>query len=203
MRIAVVGWGSLIWSSRDLAVTTRWRPGPDLSVEFARLSSGGRVTLVLLPSIAASGTWWARSAFDDVDAAGENLARRERCRPGDVHWTTGHGLRTHRDDAASPASADASGAIGRWLATRPDLDAAVWTGLPPEGFARWQPGDLAADVVDHLRGRRGEERRRAREYVQCAPATVRTPVRTAVEDALGWVPTPLPSHLFDPGGTTA
>jgi hypothetical protein len=45
MRIACVGWGSLVWDPRDLPVKGAWRPdGPRLPIEFARQSDNGRLT---------------------------------------------------------------------------------------------------------------------------------------------------------------
>lgn len=49
MRIAVLGWGSLVWCPSELDISTGWREGPALPIEFARESKGSRVTLVLVP----------------------------------------------------------------------------------------------------------------------------------------------------------
>jgi hypothetical protein len=48
MKIAVLGWGSLIWQPRELRISLPiWKTdGPELPVEFARVSMDGRLTLV-------------------------------------------------------------------------------------------------------------------------------------------------------------
>ena len=41
MRIAILGWGSLIWDPRDPCVQGDWQPdGPRLPIKVARTSEG-------------------------------------------------------------------------------------------------------------------------------------------------------------------
>ena len=48
MKIAVLGWGSLIWNKGKLRLTTNWTDGgPVLPIEFSRISDDGRLTLVI------------------------------------------------------------------------------------------------------------------------------------------------------------
>jgi hypothetical protein len=78
MRLAVIGWGSLIWCPGELAIATRWHlNGPFLPLEFARISKDGRPTLVIHPHAAQVRTYWAISRFDDLGDAIENLRKRE------------------------------------------------------------------------------------------------------------------------------
>jgi len=80
-RIAILGWGSLIWDPGEHAIASRWHAdGPCLPIEFARKSGGMRVTLVIVPRYEhLSRTYWALSAFGDVGAAAQNLREREGC----------------------------------------------------------------------------------------------------------------------------
>jgi hypothetical protein len=47
MRVAVLAWGSLIWNRRGLAIAEDFRPcGPNLSVEFCRVSGDERLMMI-------------------------------------------------------------------------------------------------------------------------------------------------------------
>jgi hypothetical protein len=89
MRIACLGWGSLIWDPGSLPLRRnkpRWfTDGPELPIEFARKSSGGRITLVIVPrgKAKAQPVLWAHLTCLSVAQAHEALARRERRLRGD------------------------------------------------------------------------------------------------------------------------
>lgn len=202
LKIAILGWGSLIWDRRFLAIDSAWRLGPRLPVEFARKSQGGRVTLVLMQGYQTSPVFWALSSHSDVRDACSNLQSRERGASRNIHFTRGDGLRTGNGDDPSPESHDVSRRVEEWLEENDHLDAAVWTGLPPKGFSCLEPARLAIDVVAYLRGLQGEELESAQRYVRRAPSTIRTPVREAIQGPpLNWMPEDLPEDLFEAGET--
>lgn len=124
--IACIGWGSLIWNMGNLDVDGEWRPdGPMLPVEFARQSSNGQITLVLVQGTAPVPSLWSAFNTRDLTAARESLRKRERVfrsRADDfiAHWRQG-------DNPESEPHATIAG----W-ATEKDFEAAVWTSLPPK-----------------------------------------------------------------------
>lgn len=182
MRIAVLAWGSLVWQPRNrhgsVLVAGPWhRDGPVLPVEFARISSDGRLTLILVPGYPhRSQVLWAVSAFDDVAAARDNLARRETRAPTDMI----HGITTGGAPVGNPPSGIRE-AVSAWSAGR-DLDAVIWTGLGPG--ERWDGGFEGTAAVEYVAGLSGDARRRAVEYIRRAPGQIDTPVRRALRSFL-------------------
>ena len=78
MKIAVLGWGSLIWDRRNLCIDGEWHDdGPELPIEFARMSSRERLTLVLHKSAENVQTLWVNSGLDNLKDAISNLKERE------------------------------------------------------------------------------------------------------------------------------
>ncbi|MDH5422480.1 MAG: hypothetical protein OEY55_11810 [Acidimicrobiia bacterium] len=86
MRIAVLGWGSLVWdphgrtgSPLKVRPGSEWSAtGPKLPVEFARIAENGRLTLIIVPGYEiVSRTSWILSAESDLEKAALNLADRE------------------------------------------------------------------------------------------------------------------------------
>lgn len=78
MRIAVIGWGSLIWDLRDLDIEGEWNTdGPLLPIEFARVSGGNRLTLVLVDNVPLQPALWAITRKASLAEAVTDLATRE------------------------------------------------------------------------------------------------------------------------------
>jgi hypothetical protein len=72
MQIAIIGWGSLIWCPGSLQMKSLWhRDGPILPIEYARISSGDRLTLVIHPGSRNQHTLWTLAASEYLDTARE------------------------------------------------------------------------------------------------------------------------------------
>lgn len=185
-RIAVLGWGSLVWqpvnAHGDVAVHPPWHhDGPALPVEFARISADGRLTLVVLPGYShRSPVLWARSRLESLPAARSALAARETGSPLErIHGITRSGRPLGEPDPRVVAP------VRSWLEERP-LGAVIWTGLPPG--ERWAAGRVEGFSEDgalaYAAGLSGEARRRAAEYVRRAPPQINTPLRRRLQAVL-------------------
>jgi hypothetical protein len=183
LRIACLAWGSLVWDPRTLPHSGPFLDdGPELPIEFSRVSLDGRVTLVIDSNAPLLRTLWVPLDVDSLNTAVDALGRREKIEPN--RWADWVGRHSRRD--AEPANAQFSG-IDEWLEAR-SLDALVWTALP----SRTPEGVLAVPSFEslraHLESLSGEARARAEQYVRRTPLSVRTPHRSRFESEFGWHP---------------
>ena len=180
--IACIGWGSLIWDMRNLDVDGDWHPdGPMLPVEFARQSSNGRITLVLVRGAVPVPALWSAFNTRDLAQARESLRKRE----GVFRSRADHLIAQWHPGDNPESEPDAT--ISAWAGEK-NLDAVVWTNLPPK-FAETEGRVPTEDeVVAYLRTLEGQARAAAEEYVRRAPRQIATVYRRAIERALGWTP---------------
>jgi hypothetical protein len=184
MRIACLGWGSLVWNPGDLPLSGRWeKDGPALPIEFARESGRKRITLVIadVPEMVTS--LWALLNVDRLDTAKNALALREGVKEENIQYSIGW---WRKADGASYGRG--SPAIAAW-APGHNLDAVVWTNLKP-GLTR--DPNVVPDypvVLNHFKGliERGEHAD-AEEYVRKTPLQVMTRYRRQLQEDLRWTP---------------
>ncbi|EMN1410832.1 hypothetical protein ROS59_004847 [Enterobacter cloacae] len=175
-RIACLGWGSLIWEPKDLPIPEGWsEDGPLISVEFARQSQDGRITLVLVETKRLVPALWA--VMESVDLASSIEALR--CREGiplkniEKHvcrWSAGH-----------PSPKLIPG-LSEWACTN-GVDHVIWTGLPPK-FNGEEIIPTAEQIVEYLKKLSGEQRERAEQYIRRAPRQIDTIYRSTIEASL-------------------
>jgi hypothetical protein len=124
MKIAVICWGSLFWDKGSLKTLGEWKnDGPELALEFCRISSFGkskeRIIPVLNESSQKSTTYWDIMAATDLKTARNNLRDREGAVTDDIE------VFTRNQNPLSSAAVQ----IDKWLKDHPEIDAVVWTGL--------------------------------------------------------------------------
>lgn len=179
MRIACIGWGSLVWKPGVLHCAGPWQMGgPSLPIEFARTSQDGRLTMVLLDGAPLVPTRFVELSYATAEQAQEALAGREGSGVESIGLWPG-------PEPKYPVGATA---IAEWAAAG-GFDAVVWTALRPKfrGVFEQVP-ENADDVLSYLRELDEETMARAREYVSKAPPELRTPYRAVIEAELGWLP---------------
>lgn len=199
MSIAVIGWGSLIWCPGALQIKSRWHSdGPMLPIEFARISSDGRLTLVIHSGAREVRTHWALSVFSTLEEARGNLRDRE----GTTKSRIGV-VRRNNDNASSVPGA---AAVQRWLNDKHGLDGAIWTALESNWEER-RGGKFAVEdavrYLSELERQRDEislRYGRACEYIRNTPDTIQTEVRTLLNNKPDFKSATLAPALFDSTG---
>ena len=178
MKIAILGWGSLLWDKHlefDRHIGDWLAGGPYLKLEFSRVSKSraGALTLVIdethgancQVSYALSKRINPRDAICDL-----------RCREGTILKSIGY----HFSDCSSSGEPVVSNGIGIWMKTN-GIDVAVWTGLP-SNFQNIvdQPFSIPT-ALTYLSDLPSEGKAKAAEYVWRAPEFIQTPLRSALE----------------------
>ncbi|MCF6304242.1 MAG: hypothetical protein L3J33_02590 [Rhodobacteraceae bacterium] len=183
-KIAIIGWGSLIWDLEVLTPHTRggWQmtKGPRLPMEFSRISPKRKMGLVVCldPLVGVEcATHVIRSVRGDVQMALKDLAARERAPHGRIGWA----------DIARGASRMNSVVlqVQQWCAEN-GWDGAVWTDLEPN-FRDHTGQDFSVDQgIAYLKALDGRNLSEAFEYIENAPRHTKTPLRDALRADDWW-----------------
>lgn len=180
-RIAILGWGSLIWNPNGLPIQRQWfKDGPLVQVEFLRQSDNGCLTLVLHESAAPVRSLWAIMDATDLLKARRDLFLRERCREENFD----RDIRAWQRGEPAPALISD---LEPWAHAR-GIDAVVWTGLPPKKNRRNFQAPNVDEALDFLKNLPEHQCTSAEEYVRKAPLQIDTAYRRAIEATLKWSP---------------
>ncbi|HEX8590149.1 hypothetical protein [Pseudomonas sp.] len=174
MQIGCLGWGSLIWKPEALPLASEWfMDGPASPIEFSRVGDGGELATAICMNAPPCQVYWAALAVDSLDRACAALRDREQ-------------IPAAREDGVGVlvAAGSSTGPLAQWARER-QLDAVIWTALPPrlntEGRLPTEEEALA-----YLRSLTGEKAQHARQYIRQVPAQIDTPYRRAIHRHLGW-----------------
>ena len=184
VKSVVLAWGSSVWDPRDLKIASKFAPnGPLLPIEFCRISADGRLTLAIDETFGdVCKTYSAPSGFADLDAAIENLRKREETIASEIGFVE---LASGRQsDVAMERHPQVVATITAW-AEASGCDAAIWTALKSnfdESGTGGEPFSVTA-AIRYLEGLNAKDPAafaRALAYIRNAPPEVETPVRYAV-----------------------
>lgn len=175
--IACLGWGSLVWDSRELPIQRTWfNDGPFAKLEFVRHSKGDRITLVLEPNALPVRTLWAVMDSTDLDGAKEALRNREGCSLEDIAtWSKG--------EQSPPLIVD----LPLW-ANAHGVHSLIWTALPSKSKGTNGRTPPVEEVIAHLSALTGAVRDTAERYIRFAPRQIDTHYRRRIETVLHWTP---------------
>ena len=180
--VAILGWGSLIWDPRDLLRDGAWHMGgPVLPIEFSRVSSDCRLTLVIDPTNGVPVvTQYVRSLRTDLDNAISDLRQREGTvtnRIGFVNLVNGK--------SRCGVAPSLVGKIRDW-GEEHGFGGIVWTDLPSNFEGEIGSRFSVEGATKYLVGLPRSAAERARQYINNAPAEVDTPLRRNIQES-GWL----------------
>jgi hypothetical protein len=181
-RIAILGWGSLLWDSRP--EFDQWHgpwqhDGPVLKIEFSRISISRSGALTLVLDARAGGDIQAAYCLrlrSSPSQAVEDLRKREGTTTANVGYVRPNGEGKSRTSRTRSV-------IAAWAKARA-LDAVVWTDLQsnfPEKTGKPFSVDAA---MAYLQGLTEEGRRAAFDYISNAPDFVDTPLRRRLKGVI-------------------
>ena len=180
MKIACIGWGSLVWRPEGLPIQRKWySDGPMLPLEFARQSRDGRLTLVITQNATPVRTLWALMSTDDIEEAKRSLLNREGIPQKRLSNFIGSVESDEKTD--DPIKSEIKG----WL-NHLDLDAAIWTNLPPKFKGDNDRTPTLPEAIAYLNSLDINARHLAEEYIRKAPKQIDTEYRQGFEKEFGW-----------------
>ena len=188
MKIAILGWGSLLWDEQPAFDDhhSGWLDdGPTLNLEFSRVSASrkGALTLVIDEKDGAP----CRVAYSISKRADPNDAICDlRCREGTILRRIGYWF---ADPAGQTCDLVIPDGLSQWAKSK-SLNVVIWTGLE-SNFPESAKQDFSTKAaVGYLQGLSSEAKAKATEYVRRAPDFVKTPLRTTLESE-PWFSNPL------------
>lgn len=177
MRIAIIGFGSLIWDMDNLAphVDGDWfrGNGPQMPVEFSRISPKRAHALVLVVDETLDHqceTSVIASNRSSLELAIEDLARRERCHPEQI----GVAVR-----------GETGGRTDEWLKSS-FFDACIWTALPANFAEETGKPYTHENGLSYLQSLEQASLAEGWRYIEYAPRETDTPFRRFLAGQKFW-----------------
>ncbi|MBN8653438.1 MAG: hypothetical protein J0L67_18565 [Cytophagales bacterium] len=182
MKIACLGWGSLIWRPESLLIQRQWfQDGPFLPIEFVRQSRDGRLTLVINEGSKVVRTLWALMDTDDLEKAKISLQTREGIKKDNIEKHIGLVRVTEDYDQ------DILNNIKQW-AELTKIDAVIWTSLGAKFMDEDKRVPTIDEAVDYLQTLENKARQNAEEYIRRTPIQIDTLFRQRFEKEFNWTP---------------
>lgn len=178
MKIAVLGWGSLIWHPKELGIEDeKWYDdGPLLPIEFKRVSADGRLTLIICCGYLEVVSLYAVSSFDNLALACNNLRLREGTAMhhiGFFNFQNGDKQIKKENECILPN-------LFLWQQHK-DIDAVIWTDLASNFEQRTGLAYTIENVRIHLQKLDTESFQSAKRYVENAPTQINTNYRHEIK----------------------
>lgn len=184
MKIAVLGWGSLIESPGALNINldfgdNGWQTdGPELPIEFSRISGVQNdlryLSLVISPPSDWITTLFAESIYTDLNNAICNLANREGAAFSAIGYYDFQKVKIHSSFISVIAKS-----LEKWKNIK-KYNALIWTDLDSNFKTITKSPFTMENVQSFLNSLTTEELEKSIEYIKTAPAQTKTQYRSII-----------------------
>ncbi|MFW0697266.1 hypothetical protein [Pantoea sp. R13S299] len=181
MKIACLGWGSLIWKTGALPVASQWHhDGPEIPIEFVRIADGGELSTAICLNARPVPVLWAWLNTASLESACRALRLREAIPDSRAD---GIGMMTVTETSVGP--------LAEWAQAK-GIEGVIWTGLPARMAGVEGQIPTLDDARHYLQSLTGETREHAYNYIDQVPAQIDTAYRRAFADLTRWQPDSAP-----------
>lgn len=182
-KIAIVAWNDSVVNPKNLSTVVGkfQKGGPNLRIEFSRISTSGHLTPVLDAKAPATETFFAVAKGNNLKKVAAELAKRE----GITKNMDRIGFVSLKDMAANNRSMqkhpDVCTAIADW-AQKKGFSAVVWQELGKRFKNKIKIAFNNQNALNYLEGLNKKNRERAIRYIQLCP--VETPFKEFAVDEM-------------------
>lgn len=185
---AILAWGSLIWNPKTLDYDKKFGwlyDGPNLPIEFSRISKEGNLSLVITENGTFNKTFYtfanSNLSFEEVC---ENLRIREgKCNRKDIGFYKAETDEFHSEDFKHKEE------IRNWSKEK-KIKNIIWTDLP-EKWSYINENEETKNInpnerIEYLKNLPSEKKDIAEEYIRRTPLQIQTDFRKEIEAELNW-----------------
>lgn len=187
-KIAVIGWGSLIWNPKDLNIIDKnpesWKnDGPELPIEFSRISIDGRLTLVISDEkdIKCVKTLWNYYNGNNLKVAKKDLVKREGCDVDEI------GVLSLNQKKYSENNTNLK--LKKWLdiiGTQYKIESIVWANLQSNFADKGYTKTIEENIFNYLNTLKDKPDiwEVTKNYILKTPSQIQTQYRSEIEKYL-------------------
>lgn len=187
---AILAWGSLIWNPKNLDYDKKFGwvyDGPNLPIEFSRISKEGNLSLVITENGTFNKTFYTFANSNlSFEEAFENLRIREgKCKRKDIGFYKTETDEFHSEDFKYKEE------IRNWSKEK-KIKNIIWTDLPEKWNYVNENGKTINinpnERIEYLKKLPEEKKKIAEEYIIRTPLQIQTNFRKEIEAELNWTP---------------
>lgn len=180
-KIAIIGWGSLLFpqNKKKLSIVGNKfnENGPQVPLELTRISSDGRLTLVIDEDAGVeNNALYAISKHKTINKAFDELVKTEKVNPKLIGVVD---IRNKQTSESATKHSNTTMSIANW-ARKNKFDAVLWCALGRKFKDKINVKFSPENAVSYLSKLPVQERNNSIKYIKSLPKTIKTPVTQLV-----------------------